>query len=96
LIGLRREWRGLNLAVVGLVVDLTVVDLLLFYQDTVKALVGIAVQYTLLVAASAYRRFYLEDEVEEAGRADAGAETAFAAALREAATEACTPTRRAS
>jgi hypothetical protein len=96
LIGLRREWRGLALAVVGLVVGLTVVDLLVFYQDTVKALVGIAVQYVLLAAAFTYRRVYLEEEQEQAGRADAGAENAFAAALREAATEPCAPSRRAS
>jgi hypothetical protein len=96
LIGLRREWRGLAIGVTGLVVGLTVVDLLVFYQDTVKALVGIAVQYVLLVAAFFYRRIHLDDEEERAGRADACAESAFAEALREAATEPCAPTRGAS
>ena len=78
---------------VGLVVGLTVVDLLVFYQDTIKALVGIAVQYVLLAAALAYRRIYLEDEAEEAGQAEARAESAFARALREAAAEPCAPTQ---
>jgi hypothetical protein len=84
LMALRREWKGMQVSVVGLIVDLTVVDLLVFYQDTVKALIGIAVQYVLLVAALAYRRIFLEDEAEEAGLADACAENAFAAALIQA------------
>ncbi|OFW58338.1 MAG: hypothetical protein A2133_01775 [Actinobacteria bacterium RBG_16_64_13] len=87
LMGLRREWRALGIVVVGLVVELTVVDLLVFYQDTIKALVGIAVQCVLLVAALAYRRIYLEDEAEEAGQACAGAEEEFAEALLGAATD---------
>jgi hypothetical protein len=88
LVGLRREWRGLSVAVAGLIVALTVVDLLVFYQDQLKALIEIALQYVLLAAAFSYRRIYLEDEVEEAGRAGADAETLFADALRTAAGEA--------
>jgi|WetSurMetagenome_2_1015567.scaffolds.fasta_scaffold33550_2 hypothetical protein len=87
LMALRREWKGVQISVVGLIVDLTVVDLLVFYQDTVKALIGIAIQYVLLVAALAYRRIYLEDEAEQAGQADASAENAFAAALLQAAAD---------
>ena len=79
----------------GLIVDLTVVDLLVFYQDTVKALVGIAIQYILLAAALAYRRMYLDEEAEEAGRADAVAEDIFAAALRQAAGDGCAVERMA-
>ena len=87
LMALRREWKGVQISVVGLIVDLTVVDLLVFYQDTVKALIGIAIQYVLLVAVLAYRRIYLEDEAEEAGQAHACAENAFAAALLQAAAD---------
>lgn len=88
LVGLRREWRGLGIAVAGLIAALTVVDLLVFYQDQLKALIEIALQYMLLLAAFSYRRIYLEDEAEEAGQANADAESAFADALRTAATEA--------
>lgn len=95
LIALRREWKGVQIAVVSLIVELTAVDLLVFYQDTIKALVGIAIQYVLLVAALAYRRIYLEDEAEEAGVADACAESAFAAALRQAAVDGCAAGRAA-
>ncbi len=96
LIGLRRETRGLGVALAGLLVALTVVDLLVFYQDQVKALIEIALQYVLLVAAFSYRRIYLEDEAEEAGRADAGAQDAFADALRKAAAESgCPPVNAA-
>ena len=87
LVGLRREWRGLSVSVAGLIVALTVVDLLVFYQDQLKALIEIALQYVLLLAAFSYRRIYLEDEAEEAGRAGADAEAAFADALRAAAAE---------
>jgi len=88
LVGLRREWRGLGIAVAGLIAALTVVDLLVFYQDQLKAFIEIALQYMLLLAAFSYRRIYLEDEAEEAGQADADAESAFADALRTAAAEA--------
>jgi hypothetical protein len=87
LIGLRREWRGSSIAIGGLIVALTAVDLLVFYQDQIKALVEIVLQYILLMAAFSYRRIYLEDEAEEAGRADATAQTEFAKALKIAATE---------
>jgi len=63
-IGLRREWRGLSVAVAGLIVDLTVVNLLVFYQDQFKALIGTALQYIVLVSAFSYRRIYLETEGE--------------------------------
>ena len=87
LIGLRREWRGLSIAIAGLIVDLTVVNLLVFYQDQDKALIGIALEYVVLVAAFSYRRIYLEEEAEEAARADEAAEAALAKALRQAAAE---------
>ncbi len=96
LIGLGREWRGLSVAVAALIVDLTVVNLLVFYQDQDKALIGIAVEYVVLVAAFSYRRIYLEDEAEEAGRAERAAEAALAKALRQAATEAGVSPREAS
>lgn len=87
MVGLRREWRGLSVSVAGLIVALTVVDLLVFYQDQLKALIEIALQYVLLAAVFSYRRIYLEDEAEEAGRAGGDAEAAFADALRAAAAE---------
>lgn len=89
LIALRREWKGVAVSVVALAIGLTVVDLVVFYQDTVKALASIAVQYILLVASLAYRRAFLEEEAEEAGQADARAEDAFAEALFEGATDSC-------
>jgi len=87
-IGLRREWRGLSLAIAGVIVDLTVVNLLVFYQDQFKALIGTALQYVVLVAALSYRSIYLDDEPEGARRDDAAAQTAFAEALRDSAADA--------
>lgn len=87
LMGLRREWRGLSVAVAGLIIDLTVVNLLVFYQDQFKALIGTAVQYIVLVAAFSYRRIYLEEEGEIAAQAEAAAQAEFAAALREVSVE---------
>ena len=37
LIGIRREWRAVEAAIVALVVNLTVVDLMVFYQDVFAA-----------------------------------------------------------
>ncbi len=96
LIGLRREWRGLSIAIAALIVDLTVVNLLVFYQDQAKALIGIALEYVVLVAAFSYRRIYLEEEAEEAARADEAADTAVAKALRQAAAETGVNPREAS
>ena len=95
LIGLRREWKGLATSIVALAVGLTVVDLMVFYQDTVKALISIGVQYVLLVAALAYRRIYLDEEAEEAGQADARAEDAFADALLQMVSDDCATGGRA-
>ena len=95
LIGLRREWRALAISIVALAVGLTVVDLMVFYQDTVKALISIGVEYVLLAAALAYRRIYLDEEAEEAGQADARAEDAFADALLQAAGDGCATGGRA-
>ncbi|MFH0915633.1 MAG: hypothetical protein V1912_04210 [bacterium] len=65
LIVLRREWRGVGVAIAGLIADLAVVDLLVFYQDPFRALIRAALQYMVLVAAFSYRRTYLEKELEE-------------------------------
>jgi len=94
LIGLQREWRGVSIAVAGLIVDLTVVNLLVFYQDQFKALIGTALQYVVLVAAFSYRRIYLEDEMESAAQAESAAEAELARALREAAFEPATAATR--
>jgi hypothetical protein len=88
LILLGREWRGLSIAVAALIVDLTVVNLLVFYQNQDQALIGIAVEYLVLIAAFSYRRIYLVDEAEEADRACAVADAAMADALQQAAAEA--------
>jgi hypothetical protein len=88
LILLRREWRGLSVAVAALIVDLTVVNLLVFYQDQDKALIGIALEYIVLFAAFAYRRIYLEEEAEQAAQADDLADAVLADAIRQAAVEA--------
>ena len=90
LIGLRRESRGLSIAVAGLIIDLTVVNLLVFYQDQFKALIGTALQYIVFVAAFSYRRIYLEDEGESAGQAEDAAQTEFAEAIREVSVESAT------
>jgi hypothetical protein len=87
LIALRREWRGLSYAVAALIVDLTVVNLLVFYQDQYKALAGIAIDYILLGAAFSYRRIYLDDQAEEAARAEVLAEGALEKALIQAAAD---------
>ncbi len=88
LISMRREWRGLALAVTGLVCGLTVVNLLIFYDDQLEALILTGLEYVLLLVAYFYRRVYLAEESEEAGRAGAWAESSFADALQEAASEA--------
>jgi hypothetical protein len=87
LILLRREWRGLSVAVAALIVDLTVVNLLVFYQDQDKALIGIALEFVVLSAAFAYRRIYLEEEAEQAAQADDLAEAELDIAIRQAAVE---------
>ena len=87
LIALRREWRGLSYAIAALIIDLTAVNLLVFYQDQYKALIGIGLDYILLGAAFAYRRIYLDDQAEEAARADDLAEGALEKALIRAATK---------
>jgi hypothetical protein len=61
---------------------------LVFYQDQWKALVGILVDYILLGAALAYRRIYVDDQAEEAARADDAAEGALERALLKAVIEA--------
>ena len=96
LIGMRREWRGSNLAITGLICGLTVVNLLIFYDDQLEALILTGLEYVLLLASYFYRRVYLAEESEEAGRAGARAERRFAEALREAAAETAVLTRDAS
>ena len=88
LIALRKELRGVSYAVGALIVDLTAVNLMVFYQDQWKALIGIAIDYILLGAAFSYRRIYLEDLAEEASRAEDIAEDLLECALIQAAAEA--------
>jgi hypothetical protein len=87
LIALRREWRGLSYAVAGLIVDSTAVNLLVFYQDQWKALIGILVDYILLGAALSYRRIYVDEQAEEAAQAEDIAGALIEQALHEAAFE---------
>jgi hypothetical protein len=68
LIVMRREWRGLAVAISGLVCGLAAVNLFVFYEDQMKALIPTALEYVLLVAAYAYRRLYLETDMEQADR----------------------------
>jgi hypothetical protein len=96
LIALRREARGLSIAVAALIVDLTVVNLLVFYQDQNKALIGTALQYVVLVAAFSYRRIYLEDADGDAGEARAAAARVPALTLQEVASEETSLTAEAS
>jgi hypothetical protein len=96
LIALRREARGLSIAVAALIVDLTVVNLLVFYQDQNKALIGTALQYVVLVAAFSYRRIYLEDADGEAGEAQAAAARVPVLTLQEVASEETSLTAEAS
>jgi hypothetical protein len=56
LVGLGREKRGLRIAIPGLILDLTVVNLLVFYQDQYKALIVTGLQYVVLLTAFFYRR----------------------------------------
>jgi hypothetical protein len=70
-IGLRRERLGLSFATAALIVDLTVVNLLVFYQDQSKALIGTALQYIVLIAAFSYRRIYAEADEDETNTTEA-------------------------
>lgn len=87
-IALRKEWRGLSYAVAGLILDLAVVNLLVFYSDQWKAISGIAIDYILLGAALAYRRIYVEDQAQEASKAEDLAEECLEDAIITAACEA--------
>jgi hypothetical protein len=56
--------------VAALIVDLTAVNLLVFYQDQFKAVIGTALQYVVLAAAFSYRRIYVEAPEDEAAVAE--------------------------
>lgn len=85
LIGSRRERRGLSIAAAALIVDLTAVNLLVFYQAQFKALIGTALQYVVLAAAFSYRRIHVEAPEDEAAVAE------VEAALQEVLTEPVVP-----
>jgi hypothetical protein len=61
----------LSFATAALIVDLTVVNLLVFYQDQSKALIGTALQYIVLIAAFSYRRIYAEADEDETNTTEA-------------------------
>ncbi|MFZ1755007.1 MAG: hypothetical protein WBO46_01650 [Caldilineaceae bacterium] len=58
----RREKRGVNLSYLGLLVALTIVDLLVFYFDQFSAIVIAGFQFLLLLALLYYRNRYLDEE----------------------------------
>jgi hypothetical protein len=66
LIGCGREKRGLSMAAAGLIIDLTVVNLLVFYQDQSKALITTLLQYIVLAALFSYRHIYAESQEDTA------------------------------
>ena len=87
LLALRKEWRGLGYATVGIIVDLSAVNLLVFYQDQWKALIAISVDCILLTAAFSYRRIYVDDLAEQAAIAEDLAEGKLEEAIAQAAVE---------
>ncbi len=87
LVAVRKEWRGLGYATVGIIVDLTAVNLMVFYQDQWKALIAILVDYILLGAAFSYRRIYLDELAEQAAIAEDLAEANLEEAIAKAAAE---------
>jgi hypothetical protein len=54
----RREVRGIQTAIFGLVLSLTTVVLLTFYLDQFGALTGALFQFSMLLGLLAYRRFF--------------------------------------
>jgi hypothetical protein len=54
----RREARGIQTAIFGLVLSLTTVVLLTFYLDQFGALTGTLLQFSILLVVLAYRRFF--------------------------------------
>lgn len=55
LIGLRRKARGLGLALAGLIANLTVIDLIVLYQEQMRAVLVTAPQYLALGLVFLYR-----------------------------------------
>src|SRR3972149_2918253 len=56
----RREAGGVTLGVMGLMLALTVIDLMVFYFDQFSTIPLAAVQFTLLIGLHAYRRRFLQ------------------------------------
>jgi hypothetical protein len=66
---LRRERLGAFLAYFGLLISLTVLNLLVFYFDQFSAILVALVQFSLLMGLIIYRQRYLAPTVEEVAQA---------------------------
>ncbi|MBU0491178.1 MAG: hypothetical protein KKA73_14095 [Chloroflexi bacterium] len=60
LLVLGRDWRGVFIGMLGLLLSLTVVNLLVFYFEQFQAIFGTLIQFGLLLGAMTYRRWYVE------------------------------------
>lgn len=58
----RREMLGARLAAISLVMQLTTVNLLVFYLDQFSAVVSALAEFGLLLLVLVYRKWYLEEE----------------------------------
>jgi hypothetical protein len=60
LLVLGRDWRGVIIGTLGLLLSLTVVNLLVFYFEQFQAIFSTLIQFGLLLGAMTYRRWYIE------------------------------------
>ena len=58
----RRDDHAVLVAVLGLTISLTVVNILVFYLDQFSAIVSVSLEFVLLLAVIAYRRRFLVDK----------------------------------
>jgi hypothetical protein len=56
----RRETAGMALGLMGLMLSLTIIDLMVFYFDQFSTILLAAVQFAVLIGLHAYRRRYLQ------------------------------------
>ncbi len=63
LLALNKQRRAINLAYVGMLTSLTMVNLLLFYYDQFSAIISAALQLVILLGILRYRTRFLSSRV---------------------------------
>jgi hypothetical protein len=65
LLWIGKQRRAINLAYVGMLSSLTMVNLLVFYYDQFSAIVSAALQLVILLGILRYRRRFLRSRVDD-------------------------------